>query len=73
VRVGVTDAPVLSLAGPVLPQAPNEHRQVCCTEFTSKLLDHWAYWHHVGLEFSRPGKPVDNTFIEAFNGTLRRE
>jgi putative transposase len=43
------------------------------TEFTSKLLDHWAYWHHVGLEFSRPGKPVDNTFIEAFNGTLRRE
>jgi len=25
------------------------------------------------LDFSRPGKPVDNTFIEAFNGTLRRE
>jgi putative transposase len=42
-------------------------------EFTSKLLDHWAYWHHVALEFSRPGKPVDNPFIEAFNGTLRRE
>jgi transposase InsO family protein len=37
------------------------------------MLDHWAYWHHVALEFSRPGKPVDNTFIEAFNGTLRRE
>jgi putative transposase len=33
----------------------------------------WAYWQHVALEFSRPGKPVDNTFIEAFNGTLRRE
>jgi putative transposase len=43
------------------------------TAFTSKLLDHWAYWHHVGLEFSRPGKPLDNTFIEAFSGTLRRE
>jgi len=43
------------------------------TEFTSKVLDHWAYWQHVALEFSRPGKPVDNTFIEAFNGTLRRE
>jgi putative transposase len=25
------------------------------------------------LDFSRPAKPVDNTFIEAFNGTLRRE
>src|SRR5258707_8078171 len=28
-RIGVTDTPVLSLAGPVLSQAPNEHRQVC--------------------------------------------
>jgi len=43
------------------------------TEFTSRALDHWAYWNHVQLDFSRPGKPVDNTFIEAFNGTLRRE
>ncbi len=43
------------------------------TEFTSKALDHWAYWNKVQLDFSRPGKPVDNTFIEAFNGTLRRE
>lgn len=32
--------------------------------FTSKMLDHRAYWHHVALEFSRPGKPVDNTLIE---------
>ena len=43
------------------------------TEFTSKALDHWAYWNRIQLDFSRPGKPVDNTFIEAFNGTLRRE
>jgi putative transposase len=43
------------------------------TEFTSKALDHWAYWNGVELDFSRPAKPVDNTFIEAFNGTLRRE
>jgi len=43
------------------------------TEFTSKALDHWAYWHRVDLDFSRPGKPVDNTSIEAFNGTLRHE
>jgi len=43
------------------------------TEFTSKALDHWAYWNGVALDFSRPAKPVDNTFIEAFNGTLRRE
>ena len=43
------------------------------TEFTSRMLNPWAYWQHVALEFSRPGKPVDNTFIESFNGTLRRE
>jgi putative transposase len=43
------------------------------TEFTSKVLDRWAYWNRVELDFSRPAKPVDNTFIEAFNGTLRRE
>src|SRR5262249_23000354 len=34
---------------------------------------HWAYWNQVQLDFSRPGKPVDNAFIEAFNASLRRE
>lgn len=37
------------------------------TEFTSKALDHWAYWNRVRLDFSRPGKPTDNAHIEAFN------
>lgn len=43
------------------------------TEFTSKALDRWAYGNQVELDFSRPGKPTDNPFIEAFNATLRRE
>jgi putative transposase len=43
------------------------------TEFTSRAVDAWAYWNHVQLDFSRPGKPVDNCLIEAFNGSLRRE
>ena len=43
------------------------------TEFTSKSLDHWAYWNQVRLDFSRPGKPTDNAFAEAFNSVLRRE
>jgi putative transposase len=43
------------------------------TEFTSVALDHWAYWNQVQLDFSRPGKPVDNCVCEAFNGSLRRE
>ncbi len=46
-------------------------------EFTSKRLDQWAYLNGVQLDFSRPGKPTDNAFIEAFiesfNGRLRQE
>jgi putative transposase len=42
-------------------------------EFTSKRLDQWAYRNGVELDFSRPGKPTDNAFIEAFNGRFRQE
>ena len=43
------------------------------TEFTSRALDAWADWNRVRLDFSRPGKPVDNCLVEAFNGSRRRE
>jgi putative transposase len=43
------------------------------TEFVSRDLDLWAYTNGVTLDFSRPGKPTDNAFIEAFNGRLRAE
>lgn len=43
------------------------------SEFVSRDLDLWAYQHDVTLDFSRPGKPTDNAFIEAFNGRLRAE
>ena len=42
-------------------------------EFISKDLDKWAYENQVILDFSRPGKPVDNAFIESFNGSFRDE
>jgi len=42
-------------------------------EFISKVLDQWAYLNGVALDFSRPGKPTDNAFIEALNGRLRQE
>jgi len=42
-------------------------------EFISNALDQWAHAHGVHLRFSRPGKPVDNAFIESFNGRLRDE
>jgi transposase InsO family protein len=43
------------------------------TEFTSKALDFWAYKNGVHLDFIRPGKPVENGYIESFNGKLRDE
>jgi putative transposase len=42
-------------------------------EFISRDLDLWAYHRGVVLDFSRPGKPTDNAFIEAFNGKFRQE
>lgn len=42
-------------------------------EFISKELDLWAYTNNVTLDFSRPGKPTDNAFIESFNGKFRQE
>lgn len=43
------------------------------SEFISRDLDLWAYARGVTLDFSRPGKPTDNAFIEAFNGRFRAE
>jgi putative transposase len=41
--------------------------------FTSRSMDLWAYLNKVKLDFSRPGKPTDNPFIESFNGKFRGE
>jgi putative transposase len=42
-------------------------------EFISKALDLWAYENNVKLRFIQPGKPVQNAFIESFNGKFRDE
>ena len=42
-------------------------------EFRSKALDRWAYENRVTLDFIRPGKPVDNCYIESFNSRFREE
>ena len=41
------------------------------TEFQSRALEEWAYRRSVQLDFIRPGKPVENAFIESCNGRLR--
>lgn len=42
-------------------------------EFAGKALDAWAYENGVGLHFIAPGKPVQNAYIESFNGKFRDE
>jgi len=42
-------------------------------EFAGLVLDRWAYNNQVKLDFIRPGKPVENAFIESFNGKFRYE
>jgi putative transposase len=42
-------------------------------EFISRVVDAWAHRNGVQLEFSRPGTPTDNAYIEAFNGRFRDE
>ena len=43
------------------------------SEFTSKDFDRWAQLNQVTLDYSRPGTPTDNPFIESFNGSFRDE
>jgi putative transposase len=42
-------------------------------EFIGNALDVWAYQRGVKLAFIRPGKPVENAYIESFNGRFRDE
>src|SRR5467141_2151421 len=43
------------------------------TKFQSRALEEWAYRRGAQLDVIRPGKPVENAFIESFNGRLRDE
>jgi putative transposase len=43
------------------------------SEFISKEVDRWAYENKVTLDYSRPGKPTDNPYVESFNGKFRDE
>jgi putative transposase len=59
----------LAAAGPLPASITVDH----CTEFMSKALEAWAFYRGVRLDFTRPGKPTDNSHIESFNGRLRDE
>jgi len=42
-------------------------------EFSGRALDTWAYARGVQPRFIRPSKPIENAFVESFNGKFRDE
>jgi len=42
-------------------------------EFVGRAMEAWAHLSGVKLNFIQPGKPVENGYIESFNGRLRDE
>ncbi len=52
---------------------PNSHILDNGPEFTGRTFLAWAQRRGVRLQFIRPGKPVENAFVESFNGRFRDE
>ena len=51
-------------------------RSIVCDngpEFAGRAMDLWAHRAGVVLDFIAPGKPVENAYIESFNGRFRDE
>jgi putative transposase len=51
-------------------------RSIVCDngpEFSGRVFDSWAHANGIALQFIRPGKPVENAFVESFNGRFRAE
>jgi putative transposase len=42
-------------------------------ELAGKVVDQWAYERGVALRSIEPGKPIQNAFVESFQGRLRDE
>ncbi len=43
------------------------------TEFTSRAILRWVNENHIEWKYIEPGKPMQNGYIESFNGKLRDE
>ncbi len=63
----------------VLEQLSHQHGQPTTIvvdngpEFSGQVLDAWAYQRGIQLHFITPGKPIENAYIESFNGKFRDE
>jgi putative transposase len=73
--LAIDGADVVNVLSRIAAEHSSPKRLYCDndSEFSSRLVDLGAYANKVVMEFSRPGKPTDNAFIESFNDTLRDE
>jgi len=75
VGTSITGADVARLLGDVVAERAQPAMIVTDNgpEFISKALDRWAHQRGIIQHFNRPGKPVENAYIESFNGRVRDE
>ena len=75
VRHSITGYHVVAILDRIKEERPLPQVIVCDNgpEFTSKVLDEWAHRNNLKLDFIDPGRPVQNAYIESFNGKFRDE
>jgi putative transposase len=66
-------SPVCSIAYTAWSDSRRRSSSTTGPEFAGRTLDAWAYTRGVELRFIRPGKPIENAYVESFNGTFRDE
>jgi putative transposase len=54
-------------------QLPTQIRVDNGPEFVSAKLQAWCDTHHINLQFIQPGRPMQNGYVERFNGSFRKE
>lgn len=64
---------VAALARAVAERGATPRSMTLDSEFSGRAMEAWAMATGVQLCFIRPGRPVENCFIESFNGRLRDE
>ena len=73
--VSMSGAKVAAALAPIVRKRGAPQSITCDngSEFSSKAMDTWAWQAGIQLVFITPGRPVENGFIESFNGRLRDE
>lgn len=75
VQRSISGAHVARLLTAIVEERGRPEMIVCDNgpEFISRALEIWAEQHGVKIQFIEPGKPVQNCYIESFNGRFRDE